>query len=490
MPDADAPPDSRAQLEPEPPARSWLLRLKRAFGLSHDTLRPQPGERLRLSGRGIRIPLGRTSFVLELGADRIQVDPHGPEEEPPGASPGEVLIRNAAHSDSGIAHFLVLAPGRRLEFDSGVPEHRLLFDQPKEAFRRKLQIHHQGEALLFRDPIAEIGTHLRVVDAAGAAARRRERRSGALERVREVFGGPIQALAAGPALNMLREVNDRLRQDPFRRADADGDPGALLELPDEVTPILVGDLHGQVDNLLTILSSNGFLEGLEAGSAALIILGDAVHSEREDQLESMDGSVLMMDLIHRLKQRFPARVFFIIGNHDSFLPEVMKGRVPQSLIWGDALVRLRGPDFKAEMERFYRLSPLVVLANDFIACHAGPPRGRVSREMLVELRRYPELVRQMTFNRVQTRARPGGYSRADVRRFRRCLGYDERFPFIVGHYPLSEAGTIWLNVERIRNHHIVYSAREDRVGLFTRVRGVLVPQVYRSAPLLDTTSGR
>ena len=440
---------------------------------------------MRLSGRGLRIPLGGDSFSVELGAERIQLDPLLPLDDRSEPASRDLLVQNAAQLESGIAHFLVLEPGRRLRFNRGTREHHLLFDQPRNAFRRNLQITHQGDALVFRDSISEVGTYVRLLASPEGALRRRERLLRNLDKVVEAFGGPIQALSAEAALETIRQVNRLLLGDPYRSLDSSGNPGALLELPGDVTPILVGDLHGQVDNLLTILCSNGFLEALEAGRAALIILGDAVHSEQDDQLESMDSSVLMMDLIQRLKLRFPERFFFIIGNHDSFLSEVMKGGIPQSLIWGDALTRLRGREYKQAMERFYQLSPLVALSLDFVACHAAPPRVRITRDQLVNLRQHPELAHQMTFSRVQTRARPGGYSRGDVRRFRRCLAHDESFPFVVGHYPLSPEGTVWLDVERIPQHHIVYSARREQVGVFTRVGGVLVPQVYRVEPLLD-----
>jgi len=39
-----------------------------------------------------------------------------------------------------------------------------------------------------------------------------------------------------------------------------------------LTPIVVGDLHAQLDNLLKILSENSFLDCLERGDAALILL--------------------------------------------------------------------------------------------------------------------------------------------------------------------------------------------------------------------------
>ena len=77
-----------------------------------------------------------------------------------------------------------------------------------------------------------------------------------------------------------------------------------------------------------------------------------------------------------------------------------------------------------------------------------------------------------------------GYTRSDVRRFRKSLNLDETTPFIVAHYPQSRHETLWLNVEGIAHHHVVYSAQSDRLALFTRVQGEISPQVYPSESLL------
>ena len=100
-----------------------------------------------------------------------------------------------------------------------------------------------------------------------------------LRLLREIFGGPIQLLPRDEALPLIAQVNEVLRQEVHRPRDDRGLPGGVLALPQELTPIVVADLHAQVDNLLTVLSQNAFLDALEAGSAALVILGDAVHCE-------------------------------------------------------------------------------------------------------------------------------------------------------------------------------------------------------------------
>ena len=191
-------------------------------------------------------------------------------------------------------------------------------------------------------------------------------------RVLEIFGGPLQPLPAPEASATLKQVNTLLMNEVGHHKDALGNSGGILELADNVTPILVGDLHAQIDNLLTILSENAVLDGMEKGTTALIILGDAVHPEEPGCLEDMESSLLIMDLIFRMKLRFPDNVFYTIGNHDSFLHEIMKRGVPQGLLWEKHVLSSRGEEYKAGLELFYQQSPLLVVSSDFIACHAGP----------------------------------------------------------------------------------------------------------------------
>ena len=65
------------------------------------------------------------------------------------------------------------------------------------------------------------------------------------------------------------------------------------------------------------------------------------------------------------------------------------------------------------------------------------------------------------------------------------MGLEEDAPFIVGHYPFSKDGTVWLDVAQIPNHHILYSARPNQLAVFTRVWGEMVPQIYPSEPIMD-----
>ena len=103
--------------------------------------------------------------------------------------------------------------------------------------------------------------------------------------------------------------------------------------------------------------------------------------------------------------------------------------------------------------------------------------------MLVEARQLPDVFHDLTWRRCKSAGRPSGYSKGDVNRFRKGLGLGEEVPFLVGHFPLTTDATIWSDVAQAKNHHIVYSAMPTEVGLFTRIGGTMVPQVYPVEPV-------
>lgn len=469
--------------------RSFLGGLRKLFGEGqYETVSLGPSDRLRLSGKSLRVPCPSTTYVVEMGKQTVHICPDRPLEPTGDTEPQDLILFDPKLYYSGISHALRLKPGETLSIDHRVPNQKLTFSKPKHAFRRHLQISHKGNTLDFKDPISELGTYLSVLDTETDEDPMMTRRNWRLNRIREIFGGPLKPMQREEAVELLSEVNRQLMNDPFRKEDSLGNAGSLVQLPVNLTPIVVGDLHGQVNNLLTILFENSFLESLDRSEAVMIILGDAVHGEEPGELEDMDSSVLIMDLILKLKRQYPAQVFFLLGNHDSFSPDVMKGGVAQSLLWEKRITELRGEEYARQLALFYRQSPLFVLSKNFLACHAGPPRTNISVETLVEARQFPELVHQLTWNRMKSKSWPVGYTKGDIKRLRKSLGVDEERPFIVAHYPQAANGSVWLNVGEIPNHHIIYSARKNEVGVFTRVKSEMVAQVFPSKNLVDVIS--
>ena len=447
------------------------------------------GERLRLSGQSLALKPDPEGFVIEMGKQTIHLCPAHPESENEDPTQSEWILFDPERYFSGISHTLRLRPGESISIDHRQESQHLVFSHSKDAFRRHLQIRHGGDILELRDPISELGTFVTLAENGASDHSYRSYRLGKLERLREILGPQIEPLDCEEALLLLQDVNRQLVDDPFRPRDSLDNAGSLLELPVNLTPVIIGDLHGQVNNLLQILIENAFLESLETGEGALIFLGDAVHGEEAGQLEEMDSSVLIMDLILKLKRRFPRQVFFLLGNHDSFSPDVMKGGIAQSLLWEKRIIELRGAEYARQLGIFYRQSPLFVLSKNFMACHAGPPRTRVSRQTLIEARQLPELVHELTWNRVKSKNWPMGYTKSDVRRLRKSLDVEESLPFIVAHYPQEGTGSVWLNAGEIPNHHIIYSARPREAGIFTRVGGEMVAQIYATHDLQSAING-
>jgi hypothetical protein len=440
--------------------------------------------RLRLSGKELRIPIsGYPEFRIEMGKQTLTLSPAPGLTVAENTSPCDFILFDPERYLHGVAHMLRLRPGTTLILDSKNEFQKQVFSSPREVFRRQFSVSHSGDSLVFRDPISELGTYVSLGGKPQETPRLVLHRKAALQRIQGIFGGPLEPLPVADATTTLQQVNAILRNETSRQQDALGNPGGILELPDNVTPILVGDLHARIDNLLTVLSENAFLDSLEQGTAALIILGDAVHPEEPDRLEEMDSSLLMMDLIFKLKLQFPGQVHYLLGNHDSFFHEIMKRGVPQGLLWEKHVRSSRGEAYKSALETFYQLSPLLVLAKDFVACHAGPARRKISRQLLVDVHQFPDIVHDMTWNRIRTAAFPAGYTRGDVRQFRKGLEVNSDTPFIVGHHPCSVDETLWLNVGQTPHHHVVVSSRLDRVGIFTRVDDAMVPQIYPVEPL-------
>ncbi len=443
---------------------------------------------LRLGEKKVRVPQPTVPLQLLLGRGngyRLQLEPElvvradGSFERT-----GSLLLFDPTSFFEGISGFLRLTPNASLTLGRDDPLQRRLLAYPKLVAGNHLRLKLSENGLALKNKSVEHGSCVAPLPAQAEAERMMGWRRAKIERLAKVLDAPIDSLPRDAALDLLERVNALMEREPYRLQTDDGRPGGLLRLPSRPIPIFVGDLHACIDNLLVILTQNGFLEGLMDGSATLIIVGDAVHPDAPGHEEEMDQSMLLMDLIFRLKLRFPERVFYLRGNHDDFGEDISKGGVPQGLLWEKALHDQRGPRYRDAMQRLYDLLPYVVASGRYIACHAGAPTMKASRKDLIHVRDKPKLEHQLTHLRLRKPNSPTGYGAADVRRLRRRLGVDADTPFVVGHTPLSIDDTLWLNAGGIENHHVLFGANPSRIGVITRPRSKLIPLTYPSEPIL------
>ena len=160
--------------------QSLVDRLLRRLGSGrHDEADPGPGDRLRLSGRNLRVPNRGQAFAVEMGKQTLHVCPDAPPAGVVDPARQDFVVFDPDLYYEGIAHALRLAPGKVLAIDHREAHQELALGHPRDAFRRHLQISHNGETLDFRDPISELGTYLSLVDGNGEdtpfLARRRDR---------------------------------------------------------------------------------------------------------------------------------------------------------------------------------------------------------------------------------------------------------------------------------------------------------------------------
>ena len=400
------------------------------------------------------------------------------EDEENSSAKNFILFDPDSYYNNRVSGFYRLNVGEKIILGGKDLEQRAFLNIPKETPARKLSITNDDGRLIFKSLVDNPQSCIAPLLKDKKVNQLVNWRLMKLERIKAIFGGPIALLPQEEALSLIREVNKILESEAHRPNDKQGRPGGVIHLPDELTVILMGDLHAKPDNLLTMLSQNSYLEALEHGTAALVILGDAVHPEGDVALDEMQGSMLIMDLIFKLKVRFPHQVFYLRGNHDSFSEEIAKGGIPQGMLWEQELVNSRGNEYRNEMARLYKQLPYLIYSSHFVSCHAAAPTSSIELDDIINIMDQPKLINELINNRLKRPNRPAGYAKGDVKRLKKSLGINQNAPFIVGHTPLSNDDTIWENVDEIKNHHILYSSDSQWVGVMAQIGDKIYPFRY------------
>ncbi len=234
---------------------------------------------------------------------------------------------------------------------------------------------------------------------------------------------------------------------------SDREPGGLIEYPktEKREFIIIGDLHANITNLQAILKDSGNLSKVKKDEAVLLFLGDAVHNDKSGFTFAMDSSIEIMDIILGLIIEYPGNIVYLLGNHDSFAPELSKLGIQQGLLYREALEKARGRPYVAAMQEFFDSLPLFVIHRHFLAVHAGPARGGLTRTELVNVRHFENYVWQLTWNRVnETRSTPSmkEYGPDDLDQQRRLLGCPKNLPGVRRPQPHVEVGGGGFHLDR------------------------------------------
>ncbi|TNF55055.1 MAG: metallophosphoesterase [Gammaproteobacteria bacterium] len=435
----------------------------------------------------VRFSCPLAPILMQLGGEqgkRLQLYPEPILTAEGGMAPtGAYLIEDPEYSVGQLQGFLRLVPGDTLVLGREEPQQRDLLDYPGTVAERHLRIKLGQDGLTLKNLALSEGSCLSPLPPKAGWKSSAELRLAKLEHLARRLGAPILEPPAEDALALIEGVIAHIAGDPHQPRDAKGRPGGLVELPPDVDPVFVGDLHARIDNLLVVLTQNAILDGLEAGRVALIIVGDAPHPDEEGQEAEMDTSLLLMDLIFRLQLAFPGQVYYLRGNHDSFSEEISKNGVPQGVLWEHALRERRGSAYFDAMSQLYRCLPYVATSPRFVACHAGPPTSSVSRAQLIDMRDNPRLEWEVTRVRLRKPNSPAGYGPGDVKRLRKALDLGPYVPLMVGHTPLSGDDTLWVEAGNIPSHHVIFGAHPEWIGIIAIVGERFMPLRYPVEPL-------
>ena len=467
-------------------AAGWKWLFRRHYPIQWINLSDQP----QPLDRAGRIAHDGRSFDLILADSRLRFQP----EIPLGAKKNATQKNWVINTEQGCSTrsmngFIRIRVGETIVIGQANKEFCELFHFSENVANRHLSVTNRKGDLILTPLVLDRPTQVVRNDDLDYREQVERGRYKTLLEIRRIYGHTITPLPADKALEALKSINTLLNDEPFRPKDKNGRPGGLIEIPSDTTPVIVGDLHAQVNNFLKILSENCLLHCLRLKTATLIILGDAIHSEMVNEMSRFETSMLMMDLIFQLKLTFPGNVFYIKGNHDSFAPEINKNGILQGEMFRESLVKLRGKEYVEEMQKFYDRLPYVVLSDSFIACHAGPPRRTVSKDDIININENNNLADELITNRLHRPHFLTGYTKSDVKKFRKSLNLPPKTRFIVGHTPMDPFGSFWLHAGNIKNHHVIYSAHSEGPSLFIRTGESFNPITYPTEPLIDIING-
>ncbi|MDP2941363.1 MAG: metallophosphoesterase [Candidatus Omnitrophota bacterium] len=297
----------------------------------------------------------------------------------------------------------------------------------------------------------------------------------------------------------------------------------LTSLPADTEVIIVGDLHGRLDNLQKILQANGNLAKIQQGRAVLVILGDAVHpdftaqqakemSEMEQAyraakqerkegeahdilldlssfiyqaLLNTESSIGLMQYLMDLKIRSPRNVYWILGDHEFFNPDLAKGYLPecgyifQGTEFEQALQKRYGEEYLRRYSTFLQRGALAMVCNGAVAVHGGPARNTdlTALKGLAATPGYTDsLNKQMTLGRFSE-----DYGIADVLVFLDNMGQPKGV-LIAGHtHPL---GRQW-HTREADQLHIINAVREEIGYAFVRRGKVEFVEIDRVVPAVQ-----
>jgi len=175
----------------------------------------------------------------------------------------------------------------------------------------------------------------------------------------------VNSMTGEEMFTLVRKVESILRNERYlgKQGDLEIAQG-LVRIPSSGDLIVVGDLHGDLDSLIGILSNSHAVEMADEGRGRILFLGD--YGDRGEKSPEAYFVVLS------LKSLFPASVILLRGNHEGprdlqaspyDLPYQFRGRFHDL-----------GRQISSEIEGLFEtLHHAVILDEKYLFLHGGVP---------------------------------------------------------------------------------------------------------------------
>jgi hypothetical protein len=150
--------------------------------------------------------------------------------------------------------------------------------------------------------------------------------------------------------------------------------GFVVRLPADAEVLVVGDMHGNLDNFRQVLQ----VADLGHNPHRHLVLQEVVHGPFR-YAGGGDKSHQLLDLIAALKCQYPPRVHYLLGNHELAQwqnQRIGKGDVDQNEVFIGGVKEAYGPEadaiYAAYLKLFAAANLAIVAPNRILMCHSLP----------------------------------------------------------------------------------------------------------------------
>ncbi len=229
-------------------------------------------------------------------------------------------------------------------------------------------------------------------------------------------------------MKVLDKVNSVLKKEDnqMRPYDSSGLPGGFVFLKQNISTIIIPDIHSRMDLFLNIMfykdSEGTVLEKLAQDTLQVLCVGDGIHAERRgakrwaeayeefnnDYVEhekidqEMKEGFGVMEMIMEIKSNFPLNFHFLKGNHENISNEEGGGNHPflkfsdEGAMVASYVTKFYGDEFMNKYYLFEKGLPVFAAGKNFLISHAEPEMF-YDKEEIIEYRNQASVVAGLTW---------------------------------------------------------------------------------------------